>query len=193
MSSFEEHFAQRVALMTRLETSGQAALMQDAIDAVTTALAARHAVLVCGNGGSAADAQHIAGELVGRFRRDRKPYNALALTENSAATTAIANDYGFEHIFARQVAAHGTPDGVLIVLSASGNSPSALNAARAAREIGMTVIGLSGATGGALAGLVDILLRVPSEDVAMIQEGHAALYHLLCQRVEERLSDQDTP
>lgn len=191
MTGFEDHFAERAELMRQIAASGQSDDMTRAIDLVVEALSARRPVLVCGNGGSAADAEHIAAELVGRFRRDRPPFNALALVGNAATTSALANDYGFEQVFARQVHAYGVPDAVLIVLSASGNSPSVLSAARAAHEIGMGVIGLTGATGGSLAGLVDVVLRVPSEDVALIQEGHAALYHLLCRQVEERLSPGD--
>jgi D-sedoheptulose 7-phosphate isomerase len=184
----EAYFEGRAQLMARLGASGLEPLMQRAVDVTVEALRARLPVLVCGNGGSAADAEHIAAELVGRFRRDRKPYNAIALAGNSATMTAISNDYGFEHVFERQVAGHGASGGILIVLSASGNSPSVVNAARAGRELGMTVVGFSGATGGAMAALIDILFKVPSDEVALIQEGHAALYHLLCRCVEDRLA-----
>lgn len=188
MIGLDDYFRGRAELMARLGASGLEPLMQRAVDVTVAALSARLPVLVCGNGGSAADAEHIAAELVGRFQRNRKPYNAIALAGNSATMTAISNDYGFEHVFERQVNAHGTKGGVLIVLSASGNSLSVLNAARTAREIGMTVVGFTGSTGGAMAGLTDIQFNVPSDEVAAIQEGHAALYHLFCRCVEDRLA-----
>jgi D-sedoheptulose 7-phosphate isomerase len=162
--------------------------MAKAVDWTAAALAARLPVLVCGNGGSAADAQHIAGELVGRFLKERRGLNVLALTANSAVLTAWANDHDFDSIFARQVEAHGRPGGVLIALSTSGNSTNVVQAAEAARREQMKVIALTGEGGGKLGPLAHTLLAVPSTHTPRIQEGHLALYHYLCEMVEARIA-----
>lgn len=154
---------------------------------VAQALESGDKVLLCGNGGSAADAQHIAGELVGRFLRERRPLPALALNANTSVLTALGNDYGFEEVFARQVAALGRPGDVLIAISTSGNSPNVLRAAKAARERGMKVIGLTGAGGGKLRELCDLCLCVPSASTPRIQEMHILIGHIICQLVEEAL------
>jgi D-sedoheptulose 7-phosphate isomerase len=163
--------------------------MQRAVAAVTAALGSGKPLLTCGNGGSASDAMHVAGELVGRFLKERKAYNVIALTANPAVLTAWSNDYSFETVFSRQVEAHGAAGGVLLAISTSGNSPSILRAAESARALGMAVIGLTGDTGGALAPLSDVLLNVPSTATPLIQQGHICLYHFLCEAVEARLAD----
>jgi len=163
--------------------------MERAVAAVTAALSAGKPLLTCGNGGSASDSIHIAGELVGRFLRERKAYNVIALPANAAVLTAWGNDYGFDTVFSRQVEAHGVAGGVLLAISTSGNSPSILLAAERAREIGMTVIALTGETGGKLAPLSDILLNVPSSATPIIQQAHICLYHYLCEAVEARLGN----
>ena len=147
-------------------------------------------LLVCGNGGSAADAQHIAAEFVGRYLREREPWPAIALNTNTSALTAIGNDYGFEQVFARQVRAYGRPGDVLLAISTSGSSANVLEAIAAARAIGMSVIGLSGGDGGPLAGLCDVCLTVPLASTPRIQEGHIALAHILCGLVEEALCSE---
>ena len=144
-------------------------------------------ILLCGNGGSAADAQHISAELTGRFLRDRRALYAEALHVNTSALTAIANDYGYEHIFERQVEAMGRKGDVLIGLSTSGNSSNVLLAMHKARTQGMVTIGMTGAQGGKLEALSDILLRVPSSDTARIQEVHLLIGHILCGMIEEHL------
>lgn len=144
-------------------------------------------MLLCGNGGSAADAQHIAAELSGRFYRDRPPLYAEALHVNSSYLTAVANDYGYEESFARMLRAAGRPGDVLIAISTSGNSPNVLRAAQAAREIGMTVIGMTGAGGGGLAKLCDHLLAIPSGDTPRIQECHVLIGHVLCELIEDEI------
>lgn len=144
-------------------------------------------VLFCGNGGSAADAQHIAAELSGRFYTDRPPLYAEALHVNTSYLTAVANDYGYEHVFARMVEAAGRPGDVLAAISTSGNSESIVRAIEKARTIGMTVIGLTGAGGGRMAGLCDVLLDVPSADTPRIQESHILLGHILCEIVEKEM------
>ena len=144
-------------------------------------------VLFCVNGGSAADAQHIAAELSGRFYRDRPPLFAEALHVNSSYLTAVANDYGYEQVFARMVEAAGRPGDVLVAISTSGNSPSILGAAEKARALEMRVIGLTGESGGKLAAVCDLLLNMPSTDTPRIQEAHILVGHILCAAVEADL------
>lgn len=145
-------------------------------------------IYLLGNGGSAADAQHIAAELTGRFKLDRRPLAAAALTTDTSALTAIGNDMGFESVFARQVEALARPCDAVWALSTSGNSPNVLAALRAARRIGATTIGFAGESGGAMAELCDLLLRVPHNESDRIQEGHILAYHYVCERLEQCLS-----
>ncbi len=144
-------------------------------------------VLLMGNGGSAADAQHIAAELVGRFLLERKPLPALALTTNSSILTAVANDTDFEHSFARQIEAHAASGDIAVLISTSGNSPNVLAAAQAARGSGCYTAAFTGHTGGKLASNVDLLLAVPSDQTPRIQEAHILLGHLYCDLVEQIL------
>lgn len=161
-----------------------------AAQAMTTTFREGGKVLFCGNGGSAADAQHIAAELSGRFYRDRPPLYAEALHVNSSFVTAVANDYGYEDVFARMVEAAGRPGDILVAFSTSGNSPNILKAIRMGREKGMAIIGFTGATGGKMADLCDILLNVPSTDTPRIQESHILIGHILCQIVEQQIFGQ---
>ena len=142
-------------------------------------------LLVCGNGGSAADSQHIVAELVGRFLAERPGYPALALTTNSSTMTAVGNDYGFDHIFSRQVQALGTPHDVLLVISTSGNSANCVLAAEEGRRHGMKVHGFLGGDGGRLLQLVDGALVAPSGHTPKIQEIHITMGHLLCMILEK--------
>jgi len=142
-------------------------------------------LLFCGNGGSAADAQHLAGEFSGRFYLDRDPLPAEALHVNTSFLTAVANDYDFESAYARSVAAKGRPGDLLFAISTSGNSPNILRAAEMARKKQLTVIGMTGTTGGELADKVDILLNVPSTDTPRIQECHILVGHIICELVEQ--------
>lgn len=144
-------------------------------------------VLLCGNGGSAADAQHIAAELVGRFEKERRALPAIALTTDTSALTAISNDYAFERVYARQVEALGKKGDCLIAISTSGNSPNILAAAVAARDLGCSVIGMTGATGKKLAGLSDACLLVPSSRTSHIQETHIAVAHIWCEMVDQAI------
>lgn len=137
-------------------------------------------ILLCGNGGSAADAQHLAAEFVNRFLMDRRPLPAVALTTDTSIITAVGNDFGFDLIFAKQVQALARPGDVLLAMSTSGNSPNVLAALRTARESGMVSIGLTGAGGGAMAEACDHLLAVPSGFTPVIQEVHITVGHLLC-------------
>lgn len=143
--------------------------------------------LFCGNGGSAADAQHIAAELSGRFYLDRAPLYAEALHVNTSFLTAMANDYGYEEAFARMVDAAGRQGDMLYALSTSGNSPSILRAAEAARAKGMTVVGMTGQGGGKLRHLCDYCLEAPSRDTPRIQELHITIGHLICELVEKAI------
>ena len=144
-------------------------------------------VLLFGNGGSSTDAAHIAAEFVGRYKRERVPLPAIALATDIAAITCIANDYGYEELFARQVRAHGRPGDIAIGISTSGNSPNVLKGVEAARDCGLTTIAWTGANGGKLAGLVDYTFIVPSTVTSRIQESHITLGHVLCELVEDHL------
>jgi D-sedoheptulose 7-phosphate isomerase len=144
-------------------------------------------VLFCGNGGSAADAQHLAAEFSGRFYTDRNPLPAEALHCNTSYLTAVANDYGFEVVYSRMVKAMGKKGDILIGLSTSGNSANIVNAILQAREIGLITIALTGEHGGKLKDAVDFLINVPSKDTPRIQESHIMIGHIICQLVEENL------
>jgi D-sedoheptulose 7-phosphate isomerase len=144
-------------------------------------------VLFCGNGGSAADAQHIAAELSGRFYKDREPLFAEALHVNTSALTAIANDYSFDEVYARQVKAQGRQGDVLVCISTSGSSENIVKAAAQGRQSGMTIVGLTGNSGGRLTGLCDFVVKVPSDDTARIQESHILIGHILCYLVESEI------
>jgi len=144
--------------------------------------------LVCGNGGSAAEAQHLAGELVGRFRRERAPWPALALTADAAVVTAIGNDYGFDHIFARQVAAFGHRGDVLVGFSTSGESVNVVNAAHTAQQCGVRMVAFTGQEPTTLGRVADVVIAVPSHETALIQEAHTVLVHLICELVESTLT-----
>ena len=156
---------------------------------VYEALAAGGKVLLCGNGGSAADAQHIAGELVGRFKLERPAFHAVALTTDTSVMTSIANDYGYDEMFARQVQGLGSPGDVLLAYSTSGDSPNILRAVGMAKSLGMKVVGLTGAGGGKMADVCDACITVPSTDTPTVQESHAAAGHTICLLVEELLAD----
>lgn len=161
-----------------------------AIDTISDALGQRRCLLVCGNGGSASDSQHIAGELVGRYLRERRALKCYALTADSAVMTAWSNDYSYDDVFARQVHAYAEPGGVLLGLSTSGNSENVVRAFQAAKAEAMTTIAMTGEGGGRLAPLSDILLSVPSKKTPMIQQVHICLYHYICECVEKELSEK---
>jgi len=157
------------------------------IDIIVTAFKNGNKVLFCGNGGSAADAQHLAAEFSGRFYTDRDALPAEALHCNTSYLTAVANDYSYDVIYSRMIKGIGNKGDVLIGLSTSGNSKNIMNAFEVAREKGMSTIGFTGATGGQLKALSDHLLNVPSTDTPRIQESHILLGHIICQLVEEKL------
>jgi len=155
-----------------------------AVEIATEALRSGNKLLFAGNGGSAADAQHWAGELVSRFYFHRSGLSAIALTTDSSVLTAISNDYGFEHVFSRQVEALGQSGDVLVVISTSGRSPNILRAIAAAQAKSIKVIGFSGESGGDMAAECDLCFRVPSSETPRIQEGHELLGHLFCALIE---------
>jgi phosphoheptose isomerase len=150
-----------------------------------------HKLLAFGNGGSASDAQHLCAELAGRYVRERPALPALALTANTSDLTAIGNDYGYDHVFARLIEAHGAAGDVAVAISTSGNSRNVLDAVAVARQRGLTTIGLCGRGGGKLAGCVDVPIAVPSEITARIQETHIAILHVLCELVDDALFPEE--
>ena len=160
---------------------GQAAGM------IIDAMRAGGKLLICGNGGSAAEAQHIAADLAFKMGRERRALPALALTTDSSLLTAISNDRSFDHVFARQIQALGRAGDVVLLISTSGNSPNILEAAEQARELGIRTIGLLGAGGGKVAPLVDLALIVPHRETPRIQEVHLAVEHMICQLIEDEL------
>jgi D-sedoheptulose 7-phosphate isomerase len=145
-------------------------------------------VIFFGNGGSAADAQHLAGELVGRFKKDRQALPAIALTTNTSILTAIANDYGYDRVFSRQLEALATDKDVVIGISTSGNSPNVIEAIRTAKKKGAKTVGLTGQDGGKLAKIADLALRVPSDNFSRVQEAHITIGHIICELVERELA-----
>ena len=156
-------------------------------DAIVNCFKAGGKLLLAGNGGSAGDAQHIAAEIVGRYKKERPAYAAIALTTDTSALTAIANDYGFEQVFARQVEGLGRRGDMLLALSTSGRSPNILAALRVAREHGLITIGFTGAKGAAMGVACDHLLVAPSDDTPVIQQIHLAVAHGICDEVEQAL------
>ncbi len=161
-----------------------------AVDLIATAFQRGNKLLVFGNGGSAADAQHICAELVGRFRLNRRGLPAIALTSNDAILTSWGNDCGFDGIFARQIEAFGKPGDVAWGISTSGNSPNVVAGLMKAREAGLETMGLTGAGGGNIAACCDLLMAVPLRETSDIQEVHLVTYHAICRLVEERLAAQ---
>jgi len=162
-----------------------APLLLDVGGRIAQALRAGGKLLVFGNGGSAADAQHFAAELQGRFQRERAALSALALTTDPSVITALANDYGFEHVFRRQLEAHGRAGDVAFGISTSGRSPNVIEALRFAKQRGLLTVGLTGRGGGALREIVDLLIDVPHDTTQRIQEVHGMVVHLLAEIVED--------
>ncbi|SHN28961.1 D-sedoheptulose 7-phosphate isomerase [Mucilaginibacter sp. OK098] len=159
--------------------------IEKACEMIVSAIQNGNKVLTAGNGGSAADAQHIAAELSGRFVKHRKALPGIALTTDTSALTAIANDYGYDHVFSRQIEALAQPGDLFIGISTSGNSQGILNAFETARNLGCNTLGLSGWSGGKMNGLCDLNVIVPSEVTARIQEMHILIGHILCKAVDD--------
>jgi D-sedoheptulose 7-phosphate isomerase len=154
---------------------------------VSNSLAKGGTIFWCGNGGSAADSQHLAAELVGRYKKNRRPLRSISLTTDTSVLTCVANDYSYEDIFARQVEALGRPGDVLLGITTSGNSENVLRALKMAKSMGMTTIAWLGKDGGGGKGIADVSLIVPSESTARIQETHILIGHILCELIEEEL------
>jgi D-sedoheptulose 7-phosphate isomerase len=173
-----ERAAQDAAMLTAARKIAQV---------IVSGLRSGHKLLLVGNGGSAADAQHIAAEIVGRYKRERQAFPAIALTTDTSALTAISNDYGFEQVFARQIAGLGRRGDMLIALSTSGRSPNILAALRVAHEHGLITIGFTGTKGAAMGVACDHLLVAPSDDTPVIQQIHLAVAHGICDEVEQAL------
>lgn len=188
MDTIKHAIAQSITAKQQiLESPELLTTIQDIADVLIAALREGKRVLWCGNGGSAADAQHLAAELSGRFYYDRPPLNSEALHCNTSYLTAVANDYGYDLIYARMIDGACHPGDVLIGISTSGNSKNILNAFRKAKQLGVTTVAMTGATGGAMREDADFLLNVPSEDTPRIQEAHIMLGHIICGIVEATL------
>ena len=182
------HLALSLASLERaVKDASLLAAARKIAEIIVGTLRAGNKLLIIGNGGSAADAQHIAAEIVGRYRQDRPAYAAIALTTDTSALTAIANDYGFEQVFARQVAGLGRRGDALLALSTSGRSPNILAALATARERGIVTIGMTGSRGERLGLLCDHLLVAPSDDTPVIQQIHLALAHGICEAIEQAM------
>jgi D-sedoheptulose 7-phosphate isomerase len=182
LAIWKEHLEVAKALQTL------APAVSSAVDLIYCSMAAGGQLLIAGNGGSAADAQHIAAELTGRFLLERQPLRAIALHGNTSALTAIGNDYGYEHVFSRELSAHARPGDVLLAISTSGNSRNILCAIEVARRCAMNVIGMTGESGGQMQSTCDLCLCVPSRSTARIQEMHITIGHAICELLEARLA-----
>lgn len=169
--------------------STQEGNIERAAEIISSSLTCGGKLLIFGNGGSAADSQHIAAELVGRFKRERRAMAAIALTTNTSTLTAIANDYGYDAVFGRQIEALGKPGDVALGISTSGNSRNVIAALKKARAMGLETIALTGCKGGKMKACADLNIVVASSDTPRIQEAHALVGHILCDLVERKLSD----
>lgn len=183
-----EHFRRSCEALTRATADARMleAMVRTA-ETMTAALRGGHKILIAGNGGSAADAQHIAGEFLSRLNFDRNPLPAIALTTDTSVLTAIGNDYGFEHVFERQIRGLGRKGDVVLAISTSGRSPNILAGLRTAREIGATTIGFTGAGDSAMLALCDICIRAPSGSTPQIQQIHIVAAHAICGLIEQDL------
>jgi D-sedoheptulose 7-phosphate isomerase len=186
--SLSEYFSGSIRVLELASRSWGESLLAGSLGTITGALRAGKPLLVCGNGGSAADAMHITGELVGRFLLERRALNAICLSSNPSVLTAWANDYSFDTVFSRQVEAYGSPGAVLLGISTSGNSRNVIAAFEQARALDMKTVALTGEGGGHLAALSDYLFAVPSRSTPLIQQAHLCLYHYLCQSIEAELA-----
>jgi len=177
----------REALERATQDAGLLATARQIAEVIANALRGGNKLLIAGNGGSAGDAQHIAAEIVGRYKKDRPAYAAIALTTDTSALTAIGNDYGFEQVFSRQVEGLGQRGDVLLAITTSGRSPNILAALKVARQRGLVTIGFTGAKGAAMGAACDHLLLAPSDDTPVIQQIHMAFAHGICEVIEQTL------
>ena len=184
-SLFQKNLAEQINLLQAVDPLNS--LVEKAASLSAQSLQSGGKLMFCGNGGSAADCQHLSAELTGRFIKDRHPLAALALSTDTSAITCISNDYSFDEVFARQVQGLGRAGDVLLAISTSGNSRNVIRAAEEARAAGISVIGLLGREGGALKELCDVAIVVPSQVTARIQESHILIGHTLCGMIEQQL------
>ena len=179
------------SILNHIEISNSLLNDIDLIEKICTValstILSKNKILLCGNGGSASDASHIAAEFIGRFQKDRKALPAISLSDNLSSVTSIGNDYNFEEIFSRQVKALGVKNDLLIAISTSGNSVNVLNAIKAAKDLGMECFVLSGKTGGKIAELKCDIIKVKSNDTARIQEMHILIGHLICEHIDSNI------
>jgi len=182
--SFNSQLQKLKGCLDAIDIGQMQSMLDAALKVFGDAIRSNDPILVCGNGGSAADAQHIAGELVGKFFRERRALNVRSLACDTSVLTAWANDVTYDTVFARQVEAYGQRGGVLWAISTSGNSRNVLAACMKAKELGLTVVGMTGEGGGEVAEFADVLLTVPSRDTPRIQEMHLMLYHYICEQIE---------
>jgi D-sedoheptulose 7-phosphate isomerase len=182
LNVFAKTFAEHIEVVS--ETQAQLPVLEAIAQAMIATLSAGRKILWCGNGGSAADSQHLAAELVGRFQRDRRGLASIALTTDTSILTALGNDIGFERVFSRQIEAVGSPGDLLVGLTTSGNSPNVILALETARNLKITTVAFTGQGGGKAAQLADHLFAVPSRNTARIQETHILAGHALCDLIE---------
>lgn len=182
---------EQITNLKNLKESDYSTKVEKIVDAINSSLDNGGKLLIAGNGGSAADAQHFAAEIVGRFVKERKGYPAIALTTDTSALTAIGNDYGFEQVFSRQVEALGKKNDIFVGISTSGNSKNIVLAMEKANEIGMKTIGLIGKSGGVIKDISDLNIIFNYNETARIQEHHLMTYHLICQFVESHFYDKE--
>lgn len=187
MADYEEILRAHAEMIGAMGVLGEP--VRQAARRMVAALRGGHTIFWFGNGGSAADAQHLASELVGRFQRERDGLRSFALTTDASVLTSLSNDFGYEQVFARQLDALCRPGDVAVGISTSGNSPNVIAGVAAARAAGAVTIGMTGAGGGELAGRVDLCLAVPSEVTARVQEGHMLLGHTLCELIEDAMAE----
>lgn len=185
----KQNIQEQLDLLQTIKSSAYCKAIEEAAECIITAIRSGNKILIAGNGGSAADAQHFAAELVVRFEKERKGLPAIALTTDTSILSAGGNDYGFEAVYERQVQAIGNPGDIFIAISTSGLSQNIVRAARMAGKRNMSVVGLTGKDGGQLREISDILLCVPHDRTARIQEIHEHTIHTLCQLIEEKLAD----
>ncbi len=184
----QRRIEESVAVQQRLLDRRRLQAIADAAEAISSSIAAGGKLLIFGNGGSAADADHLAGEFVGRYLLERRALPAIALTTQTAGLTAVANDYSYDDVFARQIEALGVEGDVALAISTSGTSPNVVAGVDAAKARGMATLALTGASGGALAERVDVCIHIPSEETPRIQEGHALVGHIVCELAEAQLT-----
>ncbi len=185
--SLSSYLNESIALIEKTSQLIDDEKLMAVVEVIVKALRAGKPLLVCGNGGSAADAMHITGELVGRFLIERRALKAICLADNPAVLTAWSNDYSYETVFSRQVEAYGEPGAVLLGISTSGNSANVVAAFEKAREMGVITVAMTGEGGGRMAPVSDYLLAVPSRVTPLIQQLHICLYHYMCMAIEQRV------